>query len=107
MPATLIGNGSLGHAIEARYRVTGYVGFQGLQVVQVFYGTPADGDPMGIYEFNRGDKRFRGYVDGGYKSRTALQNQVDGHVRGKPYYYREPDLELQQNCDWDPPDRYR
>jgi len=48
MPATLIGNGSLGHAIEARYRVTGYVGFQGLQVVQVFYGTPADGDTMGI-----------------------------------------------------------
>lgn len=102
MPATLMGNGGLGHALEARYRVAGYVGFKGLQVVQVFYGTPADGDPVGIYEFDLGGKKFRGYVDGGYKSRNALQNQIDGHVPGKPYYYRVQELELEQNYDWDP-----
>ncbi len=100
MSAHLIGNGGLGHAIEARYRVDGYPGFLGLQVVQVFYGTPTDSDPPGLYEFDLGGQLFRGYVDGGRKSRNALQNADAERIAGEPYHYSENQLHVQQNYDF-------
>src|SRR6266849_6825282 len=100
MSAHLIGNGGLGHAIEARYRVDGYPGFLGLQGVPVFYGTPTDSDPPGLYEFDLGGQLFRGYVDGGRKSRNALQNADAERIAGEPYHYSENQLHVQQNYDF-------
>ncbi len=102
MPAQLVGNGGLGHAIDARYRVDGYPGYRGLQIVQVFYGTPTESDPPGLYEFDLGGQPFRGYVDGGRKSRNALQGADTERIAGKPYYYTEQKLQLPQNCDFNP-----
>ena len=68
----------------------------------MFYGTPAEGDPDGLYEFELDGQLFRGYVDGGRKSRNALQEADAERIAGKPYYYTEQKLRLQQNYDFDP-----
>src|SRR5437867_10924815 len=102
MPAHLVGNGGLGHAIEARYRVDGCSGFAGLQVVQVFYGTRTDTDPPGLFECQIGGITYRGFVDGGCKSRNALLADDQERVPGRPYYWAENVLALPQNYDFDP-----
>lgn len=92
MPAILQGNGGLGHTLDAIYRVEGYAGCRGLQVVQIFYGTPAQGDPDGLYAFTLAGKSYRGYVDGGRRSRNVLQDADREHFPGKPYYYSAEQL---------------
>jgi hypothetical protein len=101
VPAFLIGNGGLGHAIDARYVVTGYPGFRGLQIVQVFYGTPTPGDPDGLYEFRFNGRIYRGFVDGGHKSRNVLQAADQEHVPNRPYYWRQDSLAFPNNYGFD------
>jgi len=102
VPATLVGNGGLGHAIDARYRIDGYKGYKGLQVVQIFFGTPSESDPPGLFEFKVGGITYRGFVDGGNKSRNALQGHDKERVPEKPYYWAEEVLAKPQNYDFDP-----